>query len=186
MLIAVISLIFSMLACHFEGWFKLAYITTEISFSINTTIVILFWGLLWPLMTSLGMLEDSTVRMYQALVHILPMVTTVTELAFTDMALEKRHWWIMVLVMCPFYMLANLWGSFYIPKLYESNKDGGVYGLEGWRVSPVRAIFVFMIMAFAQGGTFYCLCSIIERVWPKKAEEHYELETEGNSQSLIN
>ena len=110
-LIAVASLIFSILATHFEGWFSIAYITTEISFSVNTTIMLIFWLILWPVMSSLGMLDDSEVRAYQAAVHFFPMVTTVTELAFTDMALEKGHWWIQVLVMCPFYMLANYWGS---------------------------------------------------------------------------
>lgn len=93
-LIAVSALIYSMLACHYEGWFKLAYLTTEISFSVNMTIMLIFWLLLWPIMSSLGMLEESEVRWYQASVHILPMLTTVSELAFTDMALEKSHWWI--------------------------------------------------------------------------------------------
>lgn len=128
--IALLSLIFSMIACHFEGWFRIAYISTEISFSVNTTIMLIFWLLLWPIMTAAGMLDDTEIRIYQALVHFLPMLTTVTDLAFTDMALEKRHWWIMVLVMCPFYMLANLWGSFNIAILVENNKTGGVYGVE--------------------------------------------------------
>lgn len=93
-LIATEAMILSMIATHFEGWFKLAYITTEISFSVNTTIMLIFWLLLWPLMSSMGMLEDSTMRAYQASIHFFPMLTTIAQLYFTDMALEKSHWWI--------------------------------------------------------------------------------------------
>jgi hypothetical protein len=48
---------------------------------------------------------------YQALLHLIPWVSTVINLAITDMALNKDHWWIAIITMCPFYCLANLWGS---------------------------------------------------------------------------
>lgn len=79
----------------------------------------------------------------------MPMLTTVSELVFTDMALEKRHWWIMVIVMCPFYMLANLWGSFNIELLVITHKHGAVYGVEQWRTNPVLTVFIFIVMGFA-------------------------------------
>ncbi len=46
--LALLAQIFSMIACNREGWFKIAYITTEISYAVNTTIVIVFWFILWP------------------------------------------------------------------------------------------------------------------------------------------
>ena len=48
--IAFLSQIFSIRACNHEGWFKIAYISTEISFAVNTTVMIIFWGVLWPMM----------------------------------------------------------------------------------------------------------------------------------------
>jgi hypothetical protein len=43
------SHICSMIACHREGWFKAAYILTEISFAVNSVIMIVFWLILWPM-----------------------------------------------------------------------------------------------------------------------------------------
>jgi len=50
-------------------------------------------------------------KWYQGLLHFIPLVSTVINLAITDMTLNKRHWWIAVITVCPCYMIANLWGS---------------------------------------------------------------------------
>lgn len=46
---ALFSHIFSMIACNREGWFRVAYITTEISFAVNSVIMLVFWIILWPM-----------------------------------------------------------------------------------------------------------------------------------------
>lgn len=47
--LAFMAHIFSLKACNSDGWFRIAYITTEISFAVNTTVMIIFWGILWSL-----------------------------------------------------------------------------------------------------------------------------------------
>lgn len=45
----MLSHIFSIIACNHEGWFRTAYIATEVSYAANTLIVIVFWLVLWPM-----------------------------------------------------------------------------------------------------------------------------------------
>jgi len=45
----LIALLSSTIAMDTEGWFKFAYIMTEISFSINLVVVLVFWIILWPM-----------------------------------------------------------------------------------------------------------------------------------------
>jgi len=113
--IALFTHIASILACNYEGWFKFAYIATEISYAVNTVIVIFFWCILFPYFwTSLKDQSGPMVTFilwYNGLIHAIPWITTVSDLYMTDMALEKSHWWIAFLTMCPCYMLFNWWGS---------------------------------------------------------------------------
>lgn len=109
--IALIAHVTSIIACNKEGWFKTAYMANEISFAVNSVIMIIFWCLLWPLMSHLGMLDNAWTKWYQGLLHFIPWCTTVAELAMTDLALEKTHWKWMAFVMCPCYMSANAWGA---------------------------------------------------------------------------
>jgi len=119
-------MIFSIVAIYKESWFRAAYISVEISYAANTTIFIIFWLVLWPAMTQQidAILAKATpedkekmagtitfLKWYQGLLHFIPLVSTVINLGITDMTLNKRHWWIAVLTLCPGYMIANLWGS---------------------------------------------------------------------------
>lgn len=164
--------IFSIIACNREGWFRTAYIANEISFAVNSVIMLLFWLILWPWMSEMGMLDTAFAAWYQGLLHLIPWVTTVAELAMTDIALEKTHWKIMVLVMFPVYALANCFGSL----VWNADKPGygNIYGIERWNSHPHMAILLFIIGAFFQGGVFYCLCVIVEKFWPKRAEEEFK------------
>lgn len=171
---AFIALVFGMLACHFEGWFRIAYITTEIALAVNQTIMILFWLLIYPAMWSLGDLDDPDTHFYMIFYHLIPIVSVVLQLAFTDMALEKRHWWIAAFVMFPVYMLCNCYGVFHIPGQLDKFPWGSIYSIEGWVDYPVMTVFIFFVAAMIQGGLFYCSCSIVDRVWPKREEEYYD------------
>ena len=46
--ISIIAMIFSIVAVYYESWYRVAFISCEISYGANLVIVILFWGMLWP------------------------------------------------------------------------------------------------------------------------------------------
>jgi len=50
-------------------------------------------------------------KVYQGMMHIIPFVMTVINLAITDMNLNIDHWWIVSLVLFPGYALFNYMGS---------------------------------------------------------------------------
>lgn len=125
---ALVSLILSIVACHREGWFRTAYITTEISYSVNWVILILFWGILVPVGFARAEEAGEPIPViglvYQACLHLIPWLTTVTELAMTDMALEKSHTWIAFVVMCPIYMFFHWFVAIFV---LEDNPKGTIY-----------------------------------------------------------
>lgn len=172
--IAFVAHITSILACNKEGWFRIAYIANEISFAVNSVIMIIFWCLLWPLMSHIGMLDSTATKWYQGLLHFIPWLTTVAELAMTDLALEKSHWKFAFLTMCPFYMCANAWGALNFEYLVKAHENGSVYGVEQWKTNALLTVGMFIIMAFFQSGIYYCLCSIVERCWPKREAEMFD------------
>merc|ERR1719453_376433 len=93
----------------------------------------------------------------------------------TDIALEKSHWKIMAFVMCPCYMLANCWGSLGWKGIDPTLPGYGmIYGVEMWGTHPYFSVPLFIVAAFLQGGLFYCLCSIVEKCWPKREAEKFE------------
>jgi len=49
---ALVALLSSTIAMDTEGWFKFAYIMTEISFAVNIIVVLIFWLVLWPMVLS--------------------------------------------------------------------------------------------------------------------------------------
>jgi hypothetical protein len=124
---ALFSLIFSIVAMYKESWFRVAFISVEISYAVNFTIMWIFWLILWPGLIKSGSnavanaktaeekkaIEDYMhyIKVYYTIIHFVPFITTVINLAITDMALNKRHWWIAVITLFPFYMLCNLWAS---------------------------------------------------------------------------
>lgn len=46
---ALIALLSSVIAMDTEGWFKFAYIATEVSYAINVVVFLIFWIVLWPM-----------------------------------------------------------------------------------------------------------------------------------------
>ena len=117
---------------------------------------------------------------YMALIHAIPFITTVSDLWMTDMALEKSHWWIAFVTMCPFYMVANWIGAMTVgwkdrPDVSEEDKYGQIYGPEMWDSNIPLTILYFVIGAAAQGAIFYATAAIIDCMWPKRTNEEYEL-----------
>lgn len=145
--LAMFAQLFSIIACYRDGWFKTAYITTEISYAVNSFIMVGFWGILLPRLLSMApqqpaqpakpMSKFETFMAVQGVfVHILPYVSSVLDLYMTDMALEKSHWWIGFVALCPGYMIANLIGSMTLGSLID-RRIGTIYGYEDWTGAPV-------------------------------------------------
>lgn len=177
----MVSHLFSWIACNNEGWFKLAYISTEISYAVNSVIMIIFWGILWPMMIA-GMEGQSSpeitfLKWYQGLLHAIPWVCTVTDLWMTDMALEKSHWWITYITMSPCYMICNWIGAMTLGNM-STREKGTIYGVETWATNPALSIFYFQLLAIFQSALFYCSALVIDKCWPKRPEEEYELDKE--------
>merc|ERR1711998_384560 len=101
------------------------------------------------------------------------MITNIVDLALTDMALEKRHWWIAFLVVFPFYMVANWIGAMTRGGL--NGQIGTIYGVEMWDTNIPLTIFIFFIVACLQAGLFWVAAAIVECVWPKRVSEILEL-----------
>jgi len=109
---ALFAHFFSVFAMCYESMFKPAYIATEISYSVNIIVVIVFWLILWPwIVQKTADVESSAeltfVLWYNGLIHSIPFITTVADLYMTDMALEKSHWWIALITLFPCYMIPN-------------------------------------------------------------------------------
>lgn len=175
---AFLSQLFSALACHYEGWFKLAYIASEISLSINIVVVILFWiaGGNYKLLAGPHHTMDFRTQMIQILCHMTPMLANISDLASTDMALEKTHWWICTITFCPFYMCFNWYFSFVIGEFANPGRMGSIYSMEQWDKSVPLTMLLFVFGGFCQGGLFYCTSAIMEKIWPKRPEEEFEFE----------
>jgi len=110
---------------------------------------------------------------YQGIIHFIPMFTNIMDLAMTDMALEKSHWWIAFLTLFPFYMIANWIGSMTVGGL--TGEKGNIYGVEMWDSNIPLTIFIFFIVALIQAGLFWCIAAIVDRCWPKRTSEILEL-----------
>jgi len=41
-------MVLSIIACNRNGWYRAAYIATEIAFAINVFVMPAFWLILWP------------------------------------------------------------------------------------------------------------------------------------------
>ena len=78
---------------------------------------------------------------YYALLHSIPFLSLLINIAITDMTIEIKHWWIAVLVLCPAYMLFNLTGGF----VYGT---GTCYGIENWFQYPGITLVLFVVGAF--------------------------------------
>merc|ERR1719453_92799 len=78
--------------------------------------------------------------------------------------------------MFPIYTLCNMIAALTVDELKTLNPDGGVYGLEAWKNGTIGTIGAFFGLACVQTLFFYCSCVIIEKIWPKRAEEKYDEE----------
>lgn len=172
---AFLAHIFSIIACNRDGWFRTAYIMTEIAYAINAVIMIIFWGILWPVLSKAysGDPAAAGIMGYQAAYHFIPFLTVVSDLYMTDMALEKKHWWIAFITACPAYMVCNWWGSMTMGNAF-TKKPGSIYGPEMWDSNVPLTIFLFVLMGVIQGGLLYCSAAIVDRVWPKRTHEIFE------------
>lgn len=175
---AFMALISSTIAMDTEGWFKFAFIMTEISYAVNVIVVIIFWTVLWPMTLSQAEMMDNEMEKafliwYQGLIHAIPMITTVLDLYMTDMALEKSHWWIAFLTMFPFYMICNWVGAMTMGGL--NGKIGNIYGVEQWDTNIPLTIFLFFLLSCIQAAIFYGSAACIDKIWPKRVTEIYEL-----------
>ena len=93
----------------------------------------------------------------------------------TDMALEKSHWWIMAITMCPCYMACNWAGAMTLGNI-TTKEIGSIYGPEQWSTNVPLTIFMFIVMAAIQAGIFYCTAAILDKYYPKRPEEEFDLE----------
>lgn len=48
LLVSIVAMIMSIVAVYKESWYRVAFISCEISYGANLVIVFLFWGILWP------------------------------------------------------------------------------------------------------------------------------------------
>jgi len=160
-LLALFSKLFSIIAIFKESWFRVAYITTELSYSTNLMITVVFWGVIWPFYS--GHIEHRNnqddlkqkrllgyLNIYQALLHLIPFLSTCINLVITDMALFKGHWWHSVLLMFPLYTICNLWGSLNIGHKINEDKVhyGSIYGVESWDRHPFLTTIAFISLGF--------------------------------------
>jgi len=156
---------FSVIAIYKESFFRLAFISVEISYSLNFTIMWIFWFYLWPKMKQGGLdaIDNATTadeimkikgymiyaELYHSTLHLVPFVSTVINLAITDMALNKRHWWIAVITMCPGYMVFNLWGSMTLGTTGPNGTwvFGTIYNIEQWITKPFITVVGFIALS---------------------------------------
>lgn len=134
MIISFLSMIFSIFAIFSDKAFLLAYYFVEASIASNVLITILYWAVIWNVLrtTLLQDLWDKgehdayyLLMYYQILVHILPLLTTLINIAVTRIKPRKEHWYIMMLVFVPGYMIGNIIGAFTIG-------NGTIYQVENW------------------------------------------------------
>ena len=123
-------MLLSIVAVYKESFYRAALICCEISYAANLVIFILFWGMLWPQIIQMleeakegdptadpprEPLDDATIqffKVYQGVMHIIPLVMTVINIMITDMNLLIDHWWIVSIFFFPCYTLFNYIGAY--------------------------------------------------------------------------
>ena len=107
------------------------------------------------------------------MIHAIPFITTVLDLALTDLALEKSHWWISFITLFPTYMVFNWYGSMTTGSVLTPGQLGNIYGVEMWDSNIPLTIFLFFVAGLVQAGLFYGSAAIVDKVWPKRTNEEY-------------
>merc|ERR1712224_828724 len=90
----------------------------------------------------------------------------------------KSHTWIAIITMCPLYMMCNCIGALTLGNMGTGVK-GSIYGPEMWDSAPFLTIFYFVLLALFQGFLFWCSAGIVDKVWPKTADEEFFQAAEG-------
>jgi len=91
----------------------------------------------------------------------------------TDMALEKKHWWIMFFTMFPCYMICNWVGAMTLGHM-STGKKGQIYGPEMWDTNVPLTMFYFFLLGIFQAALFYGAASLVDKIWPKRCAEIFE------------
>jgi len=112
---------------------------------------------------------------YQGLMHAIPMITTILNLWMTDMAIERSHWWMSFITLFPVYMCFNWWGAMNVGSLVVPGRKGDIYGFEFWATNVPLTIFLFFLTGLLQGFIHWITAVIIDRIWPKRNSELYEM-----------
>lgn len=137
----LVSLLSSMRSIEYpEVWQQIAVVSTEISFSMNLVISLIFWGYLasqifedlddWSRV-------DIFLRAYLYPLHILPFLSTCVNLYLTDITFFKKDWKI-VMATGMSYMFANCIGCVVL--------GHRLFPVVDWEV-PVVSISVFALVA---------------------------------------
>lgn len=161
------------LASNDKKWFKTAYYLTEIAYSVNFVIVIIFWGYMVPKEIERcekgGKPLPTWEYYYNAVIHGIPFITSITDLYITDMALERDHTWIAFSVMSPAYMFFNWYAAVFV------TKTGTIYGVEQWFKAPLETVGIFIIAGCIQAGIFWVSCPMFDEIWPMRPKEESNL-----------
>lgn len=128
-----------------EVWQQIAVVSTQISFSMNFILGLIFWGYMASLV-----FEDLDewnginifLRIYVFLLHSLPFASTCINVYLTDITFFKKDWKI-VMFAGSSYMIANCIGCIVL--------GHRLYPIVDWLV-PIESIFVFLVIASAMSG----------------------------------
>lgn len=116
-MIAIASNVLAFKACRNASWTRLAYFATEFSFGIN------IFNELVMILNLLPAPSADSIRhpdaYFLAAVHAVPIFTTLLEIITTDIIVQKSHWWMQALALCPCYMILNLFGALTIDKFQK-------------------------------------------------------------------
>lgn len=62
-----------------------------------------------------------------------------------------------------------------IGSVVKPGTKGNIYGVEMWDSNIPLTIFLFFVAGLVQAGLFYGSAAIVDKVWPKRTNEEYEL-----------
>lgn len=144
LIFGLVGILSSIKACNSPEWQKAAVVTMELALAFNIGITMLFWFVfsysIFDRLTWEG--EDLFLRFYLSLLHSVPLLCTVMNIAFTDIVLIKKDWKL-VFVVALTYILANGVGSLAL--------GHGLYPVVNW-VSPFSTILIFVCQATVLSG----------------------------------
>lgn len=78
-------------------------------------------------------------------------------MAVTRIKPKKQHWYLMILVLTPCYMVANIIGGLTVG-------SGTIYHVENWNTRPGVSFFAFVGVGLLQGLLYYLSAWAIEKL----------------------